>query len=320
MVKYQTICLEVSCSNIVQSTQDPKVFTVVLTADGGQETAYYNSDEFDTQETYTVKTYTCADIEVGMYFSNRDSSIWLINRIIVPCLSISNYTQITVELYDIDRYNSLIDASEGYSSGAPLSSVLGYVYKLNSSGHPLINDVPNPPSETWLTSLIIRHFMYLTLGSGSGGTGATGRTGATGATGSTGATGLGATGATGATGVTGATGLGVTGATGATGLGATGVTGATGLGVTGATGATGLGATGATGLGATGATGLGVTGATGLANAESPCSFVSDGRAGAAGPESEVTGWALLLALELSGKLWRRNIGLCIGCNSFRGL
>jgi hypothetical protein len=45
-----------------------------------------------------------------------------------------------------------------------------------------------------------------------------------------------------------------------------------------------------------------------------------DESAGAAGPVSEVTGWALLLALELSGKLWRRNIGLCIGCNSFRGL
>ena len=291
MVKYQPICLEVSCSNIVRSTQNPTMYTVVLTADGGQDIAYYNSDILETEENYSIKTYTCADITTGMYFSNRDGCIWLVNRIIVPCPSPSTYTQVTVELCDIDGYNSLLRVSEGFSSGAPLPFVIGYVYSVNSTGHPLINNIPNTPSDDWLGSIITRHSMYLSAssGSGSGSAGSTGATGLGGATGATGATGAGTAGATGATGAgalgaTGATGtLGTTGTTGKTGstgatgnqgaTGFTGIQGATGAGTAGATGATGAGAVGATGatgagaVGATGATGAGATGATGTLGA-----------------------------------------------------
>ena len=265
MVKYQPICLEVSCSGITTSTEDPTLYTVVLTADGGQETAYYNSDTLETEATYSLKTYTCADITTGMYFSNRDGCIWLINRIIVPCPSPSTYTQVTVELCDIDGYNSLLRVSEGFSSGAPLPFVIGYVYSVNSTGHPLINNIPNTPSDDWLGSIITRHSMYLTASSGSG-PGSEGATGSTGLRGATGATGAGTTGATGSgiTGATGPTGAGTTGATGA--IGATGTTGPTGAGTTGATGRTG--ATGATGAGTTGATGSqGATGFTGIQGA-----------------------------------------------------
>ena len=115
MVKYQPICLEVSCSNIVRSLQNATIYTAILTADGGQETAYY-----DINKEYFTKTYTCTDITKGMYFSNRDGCIWLINKILVPCPTPANYSQITVELTDIDGDNSLINTAEGISSGAPL--------------------------------------------------------------------------------------------------------------------------------------------------------------------------------------------------------
>ena len=212
MVIYQPLCLEVSCSNIIRSTTNPNMYTVTLTADGGQQIAYYNYE--NNEQAYTTKTYTCFDISIGMYFSNRDNGyIWYINNIIVPTPIPKNYTQITVELYDIDGYNSLINVSEGYSSGAPLPDIIGYVYTVNSSGLPLLNDVPNPPSINWVTSIFTRHLLYST-----GYTGGTGPTGATGFTGFTGATGI--------TGFTGATGPGATGATGFTGF--TGATGATG--------------------------------------------------------------------------------------------
>ena len=265
MVIYQPLCLEVSCSNIIRSTTNPNMYTVTLTADGGQQIAYYNYE--NNEQAYTTKTYTCFDISTGMYFSNRDNGyIWYINNIIVPTPIPKNYTQITVELYDIDGYNSLINVSEGYSSGAPLPDIIGYVYTVNSSGLPLLNDVPNPPSINWVTSIFTRHLLYSTGYTGgtgpTGATGFTGFTGSTGITGFTGATGPGATGATGFTGFTGATGG--AGFTGDTGPGGTGATGFTGF--TGATGVTGPGGTGATG--ATGATG--VTGATGSVSTLTP--------------------------------------------------
>ena len=155
MVKFQPICLEVSCSNIVRSAQNATIYTAVLTADGGQETAFY-----DETTNYSTKTYTCIDIEKGMYFSNRDGCIWLISKIVVPCPFPSNFSQITVELTDIDGYNSLLQASEGDSSGAPLPGIIGYVYTVNSSGLPLLNNIPNTPSDDWHTSVISRHLMY----------------------------------------------------------------------------------------------------------------------------------------------------------------
>ena len=249
MPVYQPICLEVSCSDIIRSEDDPRIYTVVFTADGGHETAYYDSD---SETNYSIKTYTCVDITTNMYFSNRDNYIWKVNLIVLPCLEASSYTQATVELLDIGAYNSLANPSEALSAGEPLAGVIGYIYSLNSSGLPLINDIPNPPSENWLTSIISRHLMYSTGGSGGqgvppggsanqvlakiddtdyntqwitlsggGGGGTQGDTGATGFTGKTGATGAtGATGNQGATGTTGTTGTqGATGATGSSGQG-----------------------------------------------------------------------------------------------------
>jgi hypothetical protein len=82
----------------------------------------------------------------------------------------ANFSQITVELTDLDGYNSLVNASEGFSSGAPLPGIIGYVYSVNSSGLPLINNIPNTPSDDWHTSVISRHLMYSTGGAGSQGT------------------------------------------------------------------------------------------------------------------------------------------------------
>ena len=164
MVNYQPICLQVSCSNIITTTSN--TYTVTLTADGGQETAYYQGAP--SENSYKIKTYTCYDITIGMYFSNRTGCIWQIQQVISKPSAPSNYTQARVILLDINGYNSLLDTSDGYSSGAPLEGVLGYIYTVNN-GLPLLNDVINPPSPSWATSLITRHFMYFTAsGSGSG--------------------------------------------------------------------------------------------------------------------------------------------------------
>jgi len=251
MVGYQQIALEVLCSNIKYTS--PNIYTVDLVADGGQEIAYY-----DSSANYLITLYTCCDINTDMYFSNRDGYLWKINRIVIPCLIPSTLTQITVELYDIDGYNTEINPIEGLYNGGLDECAIGYVYSINPRTRlPLLIDIPNPPSDTWALSQINRFLMFKTAGdTGStgdtgpiGDTGYSGDTGDIGDTGSTGDTGpIGDTGSTGATGVTGATGYGFTGATGKRGRkgppgpcgGPTGPTGFTGsIGPTGQTGAKG---------------------------------------------------------------------------------
>ena len=67
MVTYQPICLEVNCISVIYVSQN--IYRCILTADGGQETAYYNSNTIESDSTYSIKIYTCADIQVGMYFN-----------------------------------------------------------------------------------------------------------------------------------------------------------------------------------------------------------------------------------------------------------
>ena len=81
MVNYQPICLEVSCSNIIINPSVPDVYRVTLTAEGGQQIAYYDPDN-EIEANYLTRLYTCKDIKVGMYFSNRDNYIWRITNII----------------------------------------------------------------------------------------------------------------------------------------------------------------------------------------------------------------------------------------------
>ena len=188
MAGYQQILLEVACLNINYTR--PNIYTVDLVADGGQEIAYY-----DASGTYLIKLYTCFDITTEMYFSNRDGYVWKINNIITPSLTSSSLTQITVELYDIDGYNSQINPVEGTNNGGPEEYPIGYVYSINPrNGLPLLIDIPNPPSDTWAFSQINRLLIY----NQGGFTGFTGDTGAIGDTGDTGDTGpIGHTGATG---------------------------------------------------------------------------------------------------------------------------
>jgi hypothetical protein len=187
---YEQVCLEVSCSNIRPSITS-NYYIVDLVADGGQEVAYY-----DSSGVYSTKLYTCCDITINMYFSNRDKGyLWKVTDIITPCLIPNTLTQITVELYDIDGFNASIDPVEGYYSGRPSSCGIGYVYSVNNNGIPILLDVPNPPSESWAFSQLNRLLMYYIGGGGGGYTGATGANGVTGATGANGLNGV--TGATG---------------------------------------------------------------------------------------------------------------------------
>ena len=217
MATIPPICLEVKCSEVRRTSNT--TYTVDLISKGGQEYAYY-----DESGNYIVNLYTCFDIQVDMYFSNREGYFWKIASIIQAPGAPAIYTKATVSLYDVNGYNALIDPVEGFYSGAPLNNVTGYVYSLNASGVPLLIDVPNPPSRNWAFSLVNRHILQLTNG-GQGTTGYTGSTGLHGETGPSGQTGLhGETGPSGQTGYTGAPGY--TGASGYTGFhGETGYTG-----------------------------------------------------------------------------------------------
>jgi hypothetical protein len=280
MAGYQQILLEVTCLNINYTR--PNIYTVDLVADGGQEIASY-----DSSGNYSIKLYTCFDITTDMYFSNRDGYVWKINRIITPSLSSSSLTQVTVELYDIDGYNSQINPVEGLDNGGPEQYPIGYVYSINPrNGLPLLIDVPNPPSDLWAFSQINR----LLISNQGGVTGFTGDTGSIGDTGFTGFTGPPGSGEayTGDTGDTGP--IGDTGYTGDTGdTGDTGYTGDTGpIGFTGFTGFTGsTGRSGSTGF--TGFTGF--TGHTGFTGFTGPPGFSANtGATGATGPTGYFSG------------------------------
>jgi len=281
---YEQIALEVICSNINYTS--PNIYTVDLVADGGQEIAY-----FDSSGNYLIRRYTCVDITTDMYFSNRDGYLWKVNRIVIPSLTPSSLTQITVELYDIDGDNSEFDPDEGFNNGGPREDRIGYVYSVNPmNGLPLLTDIPNPPSDTWAFSQINRLLMYQQRGftGSTGSTGTAGITGSTGIAGSTGQTGppgsgeayTGDTGPIGDTGQTGPPGSGeaYTGDTGP--IGDTGYTGD--IGDTGDTGDTGpIGDTGFTGFtGSTGFTGFtgftGVTGSTGYFSGSVSSSIIPD--------------------------------------------
>jgi len=123
MATIPPISLEVICSEVRRTSNT--TYTVDLISKGGQEYAYY-----DTSGTYIVNLYTCFDIQVGMYFSNREGYFWRIAAIINPAGVPAVYTRATVSLHDVGGTNALIDPVAGLYSGAPLSNVIGYVYSL----------------------------------------------------------------------------------------------------------------------------------------------------------------------------------------------
>ena len=184
MATIPPICLEVTCSDVRRISNT--TYTVDLTSKGGQEYAYY-----DTSGNYIVNLYTCFDIRVGMYFSNREGYFWRISAINQPAGAPAVYTKATVSLHDVGGYNALIDPVQGYYSGAPLSNVVGYVYSLSANGVPLLIDIPNPPSGNWAFSLVNRHILELSSSGGNGAQGPQGAQGAGGLVGSQGAQGAG---------------------------------------------------------------------------------------------------------------------------------
>jgi hypothetical protein len=149
----------------------------------------------------TLYQYDGTSIKVGMYTSNSfNGYVFRVNRII-------RQTSFEVDLIleDVNGYNRIIDPTRGINGGGPIDQSNGYVFELNSNNLPVLISVDNPPSTTFVDSILARFLYFETTIARQGATGATGASGLRGTQGTQGLRGL--QGIAGAEGIIGAQGL-----------------------------------------------------------------------------------------------------------------